>query len=533
MPSRLSADVLVIGTGAAGLTLALSLPRHLNIYLICKGKLGSGSTAWAQGGVAGVLDQVDSVDDHVSDTLKAGGGLCEPKAVRHTVERSTAAIQWLIDQGVPFTHEDGSDVDYHLTREGGHSHRRIIHAADATGRAISETLVERVQQRANIHVLEDHVAVDLITRRKAMPDQNDPNRCLGAYVLDKSRDRVITVGARATVLASGGASKVYLFTSNPDGATGDGIAMAWRAGCRVVNMEFNQFHPTCLYHPKAKSFLISEAVRGEGGRLILPDGQRFMPRFDDRGELAPRDVVARAIDHEMKRLGADHLYLDISHKPADFIRNHFPTIYERCLSYGIDMTREPIPVVPAAHYTCGGIRTDVQARTDLDGLYAAGECAYTGLHGANRLASNSLLECIVYAQAAAEHILAEALPEPDADRLPLWDESRVSDSDEKVVISHNWDEIRRFMWDYVGIVRTDKRLERARRRVQLLKQEIQEYYANFRITADLLELRNLAVVAELIIESALSRMESRGLHYTLTYPSQQETAEITVLSPQN
>lgn len=532
MPSRLSADVLVIGTGAAGLTLALSLPRNLNIYLVCKGELGWGSTAWAQGGVAAVLDKVDSVDDHVADTLKAGAGLCEPKAVRHTVERSASAIQWLIDQGVPFTHEDGSEVDYHLTREGGHRHRRIIHAADATGRAISETLVRNVQQRANIHVLEKHIAVDLITRNKVYGDSEAPDRCLGAYVLDRRNDRVVTIAARSTVIASGGASKVYLFTSNPDGATGDGIAMAWRAGCRVVNMEFNQFHPTCLYHPKAKSFLISEAVRGEGGLLKLPNGERFMHRFDERGELAPRDIVARAIDHEMKRLGADHLYLDISHKPAAFIHSHFPTIHKRCLSYGYDMTREPIPVVPAAHYTCGGIRTDLHARTDLAGLYAAGECAYTGLHGANRLASNSLLECIVFAQMAAADILERDPTPGDPNDLPLWDESRVSDSDEKVVISHNWDEIRRFMWDYVGIVRSDKRLERALRRVRLLKQEIQDYYANFRVSSDLLELRNLVVVAELIIESALSRKESRGLHYTRSYPEPQEQTEITVLSPE-
>lgn len=532
MPSRLSADILVIGSGAAGLTLALSLPEHLNICLVSKGKLGWGSTAWAQGGVAGVLDKVDSIEDHVADTLKAGAGLCEPRAVRHTIEHSTAAIQWLIDQGVPFTYEDGSDVDYHLTREGGHSHRRIIHAADATGRAISETLVTQVKRRPNIHVLENHVAVDLITRRKTFTDLDTEDRCLGAYVLDCASDQVITIASGATVLATGGASKVYLFTSNPDGASGDGIAMAWRAGCRTVNLEFNQFHPTCLYHHKAKSFLISEAVRGEGGVLRLPNGERFMHNFDERAELAPRDVVARAIDHEMKRLGADHLLLDISHKSAAFIHSHFPTIYERCLEYGYDITREPIPVVPAAHYTCGGIRTDQRARTDLAGLYAAGECAYTGLHGANRLASNSLLECIVYAREAAADILGQGLQSSDVEQLPLWDESRVSDSDEKVIISHNWDEIRRFMWDYVGIVRTDKRLQRARRRVQLLKQEIHEYYSNFRITADLLELRNLAVVAELIIESALSRKESRGLHYTLTYPELNDLAEITVLSPQ-
>lgn len=530
MSVRLSTDVLIIGSGAAGLAAALSLPSHLNIMVMSKGKLGTGSTAWAQGGVAGVLDEVDSVEQHVEDTLKAGAGLCDPKAVRYTIERSTSAIHWLIEQGVPFTRVDGSEVKYHLTREGGHSQRRVIHAADATGLAISETLIKKVRQTPNIHILENHVAIDLITTHKLNGDHEE-NKVVGAYVLDTQNDEAVTIGARFTILASGGASKVYLYTSNPDGATGDGIAMAWRAGCRVANMEFNQFHPTCLFHPKAKSFLVSEAVRGEGGLLKLPNGERFAHKFDERGELAPRDIVARAIDHEMKRLGVDNLYLDISHKSPEFIKSHFPTINQRCLEYGYDMTTEPLPVVPAAHYTCGGVRVDEHGSTDIAGLYAAGECTYTGLHGANRLASNSLLECIVYAQAAAEHIAQSDIQQFDPNSLPLWDDSKVSDSDEKVVISHNWDELRRFMWDYVGIVRTDKRLERAKRRVQVLKQEISDYYSNFRINADLLELRNLVVVAELIIESALSRKESRGLHFTRSYPQTRNEIEITVLSP--
>ncbi len=509
-------DVLVIGSGAAGLSLALRLPARARVCVLSKGPLQEGNTFYAQGGISAVLNREDSIESHVADTMAAGAGLCDPEVVRFTVEHGPEAVQWLVDLGVPFTRGDGDDNSgFHLTREGGHRHRRVIHAADATGRAVETSLVDEVRRRENIDLFERHIAVDLITARRL---GRADDRCLGAYVLDRRNGRVEVFRARFVVLASGGASKVYLYTSNPDTATGDGIAMAWRAGCRVANMEFNQFHPTCLYHPKAKSFLITEAVRGEGGRLLLPDGRPFMQRFDPRGELAPRDIVARAIDHEMKRLGCDHVLLDISHKPAAFIREHFPTVYSRCLELGIDMTKEPIPVVPAAHYTCGGVRTDLHGRTDLAGLYTIGESACTGLHGANRMASNSLLECLVFAASAARDIDTQLDAVPMPPELPEWDESRVTDSDEEVVVSHNWDELRRFMWDYVGIVRTDKRLQRARRRVELLQHEIQEYYGNFRVTNDLLELRNLVQVAELIIRSAQMRKESRGLHYTLDYP---------------
>lgn len=528
-----SYDVLIIGSGAAGLTLALRLPEHLRIAILSKGPLSEGSSLYAQGGVSAVLDETDSVDAHVRDTLDAGAGLCDEPAVRYIVERARGAIEWLVSTEVPFSRETGPDgrENLHLHREGGHSHRRIVHAADATGRAIETTLEQRVRALENIDLHEHHIAVDLITGRKL---GHADNRCCGAYVLDTREGRVRVIGARHVVLATGGASKVYLYTSNPDGATGDGIAMAWRAGARVANMEFNQFHPTCLFHPRAKSFLISEAVRGEGGRLLLPDGSRFMDRFDERGELAPRDIVARAIDHEMKRLGADCLYLDISHRDAAFVREHFPTIHAACLEFGIDMTREPIPIVPAAHYTCGGVMVDHHGRTDVPGLYAIGECSFTGLHGANRLASNSLLECVVYGTAAADDIARNDTDTAAPPPLPEWDESLVTDSDEQVVVSHNWDEIRRFMWDYVGIVRTNKRLERARHRIDLLQSEIQEYYGNFRVTADLLELRNLARVAQLIIQCAQARRESRGLHYTLDYPSRDNarTPRPTVLVPQ-
>lgn len=525
-------DVLVIGSGAAGLTLALNLADHLRIAVISKGQLSEGSTFWAQGGVAAVLDDTDTIDAHVQDTLIAGGGLCHEDAVRQIVGDSRDAIGWLIEQGVPFTrdrHEDGSEADgFHLTREGGHSHRRIIHAADATGAAIFNTLLRQAQAHDNIELLENRVAVDLITSEGA--DQQPP-KCLGAYILNRDTGHVETFGARFTVLATGGVSKVYLYTSNPDSASGDGIAMAWRAGCRVANMEFNQFHPTCLYHPKAKSFLITEALRGEGALLKLPDGSRFMPRFDERAELAPRDIVARAIDHEMKRLGLDCVYLDISHKSPEFVREHFPTVYERCLSFGIDITREPIPVVPAAHYTCGGVMVNDAGLTDVGNLYAIGETSFTGLHGANRMASNSLLECIVYGRAASQDIFQKLPHSPTPGPLPGWDESQVTDSDEDVIISHNWDELRRFMWDYVGIVRTTKRLQRAKHRVDLLLGEIHEFYSNYRVSRDLLELRNLALVADLIIRSAMLRKESRGLHYTLDYPDLLPEAQDTILQP--
>jgi L-aspartate oxidase len=510
-------DVLIIGSGAAGLSLALHLGPALEIAVVSKRELAEGSTLYAQGGISAVLDAADSVESHVQDTLDAGGGLCDPEVVRLVVEHGPDSIHWLLERGVQFTRAEGTPQGgaYHLTREGGHSHRRVIHAADATGRAVETTLEAAVRASPNLVLFENHIAVDLITaRRLGRPE----NRCLGAYLLHKASGQVEALRARFVVLASGGASKVYLYTSNPDVATGDGIAMAWRAGCRVGNMEFMQFHPTCLYHPQAKTFLITEALRGEGGRLLLPSGERFMRRFDPRGELAPRDIVARAIDHEMKRLGADCVFLDISHKPADFIRSHFPTIHSQCAAYGIDITRQPIPVVPAAHYTCGGIVTDGRARTDVGGLYAVGEAAYTGLHGANRMASNSLLECLVFAQLAARDILAQQADAPQPPPLPPWDESRVTDSDEEVVVSHNWDELRRFMWDYVGIVRTNKRLARAKRRIGLLRREILEYYGNFRVSNDLLELRNLVDVADLIVTSAQRRKESRGLHHTLDFP---------------
>ncbi len=510
-------DVLILGSGAAGLGLALRLPEFVSIAVVSKRELSEGSTYYAQGGISAVLDANDSMDSHVEDTLEAGAGLCDPERVKLVVEHGPASIRWLFDQGVEFT-RDAKAIDaggYHLTREGGHTHRRVVHAADATGKAVETTLEERVRSRPNIHLFERHIAVDLISGRKL---DIEPDRCLGAYVLDRQGGEVKTLLARFVAVATGGASKVYLYTSNPAVSTGDGIAMAWRAGCRVANMEFMQFHPTCLYHPQARTFLITEALRGEGGRLLLPNGEPFMPRFDERAELAPRDIVARAIDYEMKRLGAECLYLDISHRPADFVVEHFPTIHARCLELGIDITREPIPVVPAAHYTCGGVVTDEMARTDLPGLYAIGEVAYTGLHGANRMASNSLLECLVFATQAAADIQARLPGVPPPPDVPPWDASRVQEPDEAVVVSHNWEELRRFMWDYVGIVRTNKRLQRARRRVDLLRHEIIEYYGNFPVSNDLLELRNLVDVADLIVQSAQRRCESRGLHYTLDFP---------------
>ncbi len=514
MPHNHLHDVLIIGSGAAGLSLALRLPSSLRIALIAKTRLEESNTYYAQGGISAVLHQQDSYQSHVADTLEAGAGLCDEATVRMVVERGPANIRWLLEQGMRFT-TDQQHGSFHLTREGGHSHRRVIHTADATGKELERTLIEQVLGRSNIEIFENHNAIDLITGRKL---HQASNRCLGAYILNRDSGQVHTFAARWVVLATGGAGKVYRYTSNPDVASGDGIAMGWRAGCRVANMEFIQFHPTCLYHPQAKSFLLTEALRGEGGYLLLPDGSRFMPNFHPRAELAPRDVVARAIDHEMKRVGADAVFLDISHKSPQFVRDHFPTIYEECLKYGFDLSREPIPVVPAAHYTCGGIVTDHAARTDLPGLYAVGEVAYTGLHGANRMASNSLLECLVFSEMAAADIVAQRDSSPSPEQLPVWDESRVTNSDEEVVVSHNWDELRHFMWDYVGIVRTNKRLKRAQRRTGLLRQEIREYYSNFRVSSDLLELRNLVEVADLIIRSAQRRCESRGLHYSLDFP---------------
>ncbi|MBT3059391.1 MAG: L-aspartate oxidase [Candidatus Thiodiazotropha sp.] len=528
-------DVLIIGSGAAGLSLALHLDSGLKIAVISKRELKETNTYYAQGGISAVLDEEDSIASHVKDTLDAGVGLCDEKIVQLVVEQGPMNIDWLLKGGVNFTRDDNSESSsgYHLTREGGHSHRRVIHAADATGKEVETTLQAQVMAQSNIDLFEHHIAIDLITSERSQEKQQ--KRCYGAYILDHKNSRVETFAARFIVLATGGASKVYQYTSNPDVATGDGIAMAWRAGCRVANMEFIQFHPTCLYHPEAKSFLISEAVRGEGGQLKLPDGSRFMHHFDTREELAPRDIVARAIDHEMKRIGADCLYLDISHKPADFVQEHFPTIYRRCLDFGIDMTKQPIPVVPAAHYTCGGVMADEKARTDIAGLYVIGESAYTGLHGANRMASNSLLECLVFANLAAEdiHALDAETPEPPA--LPPWDESRVTEPDEEVVVSHNWDELRHFMWDYVGIVRSNKRLMRACRRIDLLRREIVEYYSNFRVSIDLLELRNLVDVADMIIRSAQSRRESRGLHFIIDYPYLDDRVQQrpTILIPDN
>ena len=470
-----------------------------------------------------MTDPADSEYEHVQDTLSAGAGLCREKTVWQVVCHARECIEQLIRWGVAFDRENGG---FHLTQEGGHSFRRVLHVADATGHAISTNLLREARKQRCIQLFSEYVAIDLVTTAKLGAAHD---RCIGAYVYNERERRVELFTASHVVLATGGASKVYLYTSNPDGSTGDGIAMAWRAGWRIANMEFNQFHPTCLYHPHAKSFLISEAVRGEGGVLLLPDGTRFMPGFDSRAELAPRDVVARAIDHEMKRLGLDCVYLDVSHRPSSLITKHFPTIYAKCAELGIDITREPLPVVPAAHYTCGGVVTDTHGATDIDGLYAIGEVSCTGLHGANRLASNSLLECLVFAKAAADAIrsrLASSVAFPD---VPDWDETRVTDSDEDVVISHNWHELRQFMWDYVGIVRTTKRLERAMHRADLLKQEVHEYYSNYRVGGDLIELRNLIHVADLIIRSAMARRESRGLHYVADFPGLRATAENTVL----
>ncbi|EGL8023657.1 L-aspartate oxidase [Escherichia coli] len=528
-----SCDVLIIGSGAAGLSLALRLADQHQVIVLSKGPVTEGSTFYAQGGIAAVFDETDSIDSHVEDTLIAGAGICDRHAVEFVASNARSCVQWLIDQGVLFdTHvQPNGEESYHLTREGGHSHRRILHAADATGREVQSTLVSKAQNHPNIRVLERSNAVDLIVSDKiGLPGTR---RVVGAWVWNRNKETVETCHAKAVVLATGGASKVYQYTTNPDISSGDGIAMAWRAGCRVANLEFNQFHPTALYHPQARNFLLTEALRGEGAYLKRPDGTRFMPDFDERGELAPRDIVARAIDHEMKRLGADCMFLDISHKPADFIRQHFPMIYEKLLGLGIDLTQEPVPIVPAAHYTCGGVMVDDYGRTDVEGLYAIGEVSYTGLHGANRMASNSLLECLVYGWSAAEDITRRMPDAHGVSTLPPWDESRVENPDERVVIQHNWHELRLFMWDYVGIVRTTKRLERALRRITMLQQEIDEYYAHFRVSNNLLELRNLVQVAELIVRCAMMRKESRGLHFTLDYPELLTHSGPSILSPGN
>ncbi len=527
-------DILIAGSGGAGLSLALHLANSFKVAVLAKFALTECSTYYAQGGISAVFDdQHDSIESHIEDTLIAGAGLCDPEIVRLTVSQGRESIEWLRKQGVNFTEERGANgkKQLHLNREGGHSHRRIVHTDDATGKAVSLSLIDRARAHPNITLLEYHNVVELITAEKL---GESSQRVLGAYVLDSKSGRIKSIAAKIVVLATGGANKVYLYSTKPHISSGDGIALAWRAGCRVGNMEFMQFHPTCLYHPSARSFLISEAVRGEGGRLILPDGDRFMRYYDERMELAPRDIVARAIDSEIKKRGIDCVYLDISHKSREFIIKHFPTIYTQCLQLDIDISQQPIPVVPAAHYTCGGVMTDSNARTDIPGLYAIGEVACTGLHGANRMASNSLLECLVFAEQANRDIRKHIADIPKPGRLPEWDESQVSDSDEEVVISHNWDELRRFMWDYVGIVRTNKRLERAMNRLVLLKDEIAEYYGQFRVTSDLLELRNLVIVAELIIRCAQLRKESRGLHYTKDYPDLDISAppRNTILTPE-
>ena len=528
-------DILIAGSGGAGLSLALHLADHYQVAVLAKFALTECSTYYAQGGISAVYDdQHDSIESHIDDTLIAGAGLCDPDIVRLTVEQGRQSIEWLRSQGVNFTEERDAagNKQLHLNREGGHSHRRIVHTDDATGKAVSLSLIERAKAHPNITLLEFHNVVELITAEKL---GRHPQRIQGAYVLDSQLGHIKAMAAKVVVLATGGANKVYLYSTNPHISSGDGIALAWRAGCRVSNMEFMQFHPTCLYHPSARSFLISEAVRGEGGRLILPNGERFMRRYDERLELAPRDIVARAIDSEIKKHGIDCVYLDISHQSRDFIQKHFPTIYHQCLEVDIDISQQPIPVVPAAHYTCGGVLTDKNARTDIPGLYAIGETACTGLHGANRMASNSLLECLVFAEQANRDIRSQIDNIPKPEPLLAWDESQVSDSDEEVVIAHNWDELRRFMWDYVGIVRTNKRLERAMNRLALLKEEIAEYYGQFRVTSDLLELRNLVIVAELIIRCAQQRKESRGLHYTKDYPQLDNShpPQNTLLTPNN
>jgi L-aspartate oxidase len=532
-PAAGPAPVVVIGAGLGGLAVALQLAAHVPVVVLAKRALTESATAWAQGGIVGVLGSDDSIDSHVRDTQDAGAGIVDEHTARFIAEHSEAAIRWLVESGVPFSPDPEGPMGLHLTREGGHAVRRIAHAADATGKAIHDALLDRAREHPNITLRERWMAVDLVTSRHLQ--RKEPPRCYGVYALDMDGGRVMTLPATAVVLATGGVGKVYRYTSNPDTATGDGIAMAWRAGCRVGNMEFIQFHPTCLYHPQERSFLITEALRGEGAYLTLPNtqgpdgvGTRFMPAHDERLELAPRDIVARAIDFEMKKHGLDHVWLDARHLGEAFLKEHFPTIHARCLALGIDIARAPIPVVPAAHYTCGGVVTDLEGRTDLPGLFAVGETTYTGLHGANRLASNSLLECVVLGRTCALRITADGPRAPEM--LPAWDESKVEDADEQVVIAHNWDELRLLMWNYVGIVRTTKRLERALHRIKLLRDEIEDYYANFRVNRDLLELRNLVVCAELIVRSALRRHESRGLHYSRDFPNSLPVSFPTVLT---
>ncbi len=524
----MEADVLIIGSGAAGLTAALQLATSRKVVVLAKGSISDGATAWAQGGIAAVLEPGDNFANHIEDTMVAGAGLNNRATVEFVVENAPVAIERLAKLGVPFNLEGN---DWHLTREGGHSHRRIVHVDDATGWAVQQALEAAARAHPNIILVPDMVAVDLISGRH-QERFSTSGRIHGVYALNRKTGQVETFTARATILATGGAGRAYLYSTAPRGATGDGIAMAWRAGCRVSNMEFMQFHPTCLYNLDVKNFLITEAVRGEGGILKNPKtGHRYMPDYDERAELAPRDIVARANDAEIKRDGLDYVHLDISHKPPEFVKTHFPNIYEKLLGLGIDITREPIPVVPAQHYTCGGVLVDMDGRTDAPGLYAAGEVTQSGLHGANRLASNSLLECFVFGDACARHIDAHwdsLLPPPP---IQHWDESRVTDSDEEVVIAQCWREIRQFMWNFVGIVRTTKRLERAQHRIDLLRSEVADYYSHFRVTPDLIELRNLVEVAALIIRSALSRHESRGLHFTLDYPGTATTAVDTILVP--
>ncbi|UXH79936.1 L-aspartate oxidase [Roseateles amylovorans] len=519
------APVVIVGAGLAGLTVALHLADEVPVIVLAKRELNEAATAWAQGGIVGVLGSDDSIESHVRDTQEAGAGLVDETTARFIAERSADAVGWLVAQGVPFTPDERGPLGLHLTREGGHAVRRIAHAADATGKAIHDALLAKAQAHPNIELRQRWMALDLITSRHVQRDE--PSRCYGIYALDMDGQRVEAIAAKAVVMATGGAGKVYRYTTNPDTSTGDGIAMAWRAGCRIANMEFIQFHPTCLYHPQERSFLITEALRGEGGHLKLPDGTRFMAAHDERMELAPRDVVARAIDFEMKKHGLDHVWLDATHLGEAFLKEHFPTVHARCLALGIDIARQPIPVVPAVHFTCGGVVSDLSGQADLPGLYAVGETAYSGLHGANRLASNSLLECVVLGRTCADNILAQSVP--DRAPLPAWDESQVEDADEQVVIAHNWDELRLLMWNYVGIVRTTKRLQRALHRIDLLRAEIDDYYANFRVSRDLLELRNLVDCAELIVRSALLRHESRGLHYSRDYPRTLPASLPTVL----